>query len=74
MSSKLLEQIAEGGAFDVAEAIRELARVLTEGPIKVEGTITAGSGIHGLAKDRVDVPDTTEAGGALVDAVKGKRK
>lgn len=41
MSSDYLKGIAEGGAFDQTEAIRELARVLTDGPITVKGVVKA---------------------------------
>ena len=41
MSSDYLKAVAAGGEFDQAEAIRELARVLTDGPIEVKGVVKA---------------------------------
>lgn len=49
MSSEYLKAIAAGGEFDATQAIRALAKRMTEGPIEVKGSVTAGGGMKGLS-------------------------
>jgi hypothetical protein len=47
MNSDLLKGIAAGGAFDVVEAVREMARILSETPLEVLGPVKSPASQEG---------------------------